>query len=420
MSEERPLFILAGNGPYENRGCEAIVRGTVKILREYFRDPRFVCLSHFNSREQYLKQRLQETDDAIVHLTSHTINKNTAIKKFWNPNTWLYVYRHFYNPGALKSKIYCDMLPHLDDAAAILSIGGDNYSIDYGKKPTLFTSLDDFVLAHGRPLVIWGASIGPFSSMPEYECYMSEHLEKVTGIFARESATIEYLKSIGVRENVHPVADPAFIMEPIKPAEIEDKVPIEKGSIGMNLSPLMARYVTGGDLKKWTSMAASIIGDVAEKTGMHIYLIPHVTRPGSSDHNFMQRALSLIPEKNKNITLVPREYNAEETKWIIGRMDLFAGARTHSTIAALSSGIPTLSFAYSIKARGINRDIFGHTNYCLEPKELDASAISCKIASMLDDSATIGKDLAVQIPRTQRAALSAGIRLKQIISGGTI
>ena len=51
MNEERPLFILAGNGPYTNRGCEAIVRGTVKILREYFSDPRFVCLSHSQSED---------------------------------------------------------------------------------------------------------------------------------------------------------------------------------------------------------------------------------------------------------------------------------------------------------------------------------------------------------------------------------
>lgn len=34
MDEERPLFILAGNAAYENRGCEAIIRGTVKRLRD--------------------------------------------------------------------------------------------------------------------------------------------------------------------------------------------------------------------------------------------------------------------------------------------------------------------------------------------------------------------------------------------------
>jgi hypothetical protein len=50
---ENPTFLLAGNGPYVNRGCEAIVRGTTKILREVYKDPKFVCLSFFHNEQQY-------------------------------------------------------------------------------------------------------------------------------------------------------------------------------------------------------------------------------------------------------------------------------------------------------------------------------------------------------------------------------
>ena len=38
---------------------------------------------------------------------------------------------------------------------------------------------------------------------------------------------------------------------------------------------------------------------------------------------------------------------------------MFVGARTHATIAAYSTGVPTLAVGYSVKARGIARDIFG-------------------------------------------------------------
>ena len=361
MDEERPLFILAGNGPYTNRGCEAIVRGTTKILREHFKDPRFLCITHIQSEEQFLKQCQKEIDPAITHLHSHRLNKKQAVRDFWRPETWLYAYRHLFDTASFKYHVYREMLPYLDDAAAVLSVGGDNYSLDYGV-PRLFTGLDDIVLEKGKPLAIWGASVGPFDSMPEYEGYMSRHLREVPGIFARESVTIDYLKSIGVTENVCPVADPAFVMDPVKPEGIEDVLPLDEEAIGLNLSPLMAKYVTGGDLKAWASKAASIIEGVTKTTEMPVYLIPHVTNPGSNDHEFMQRALSLIKDRNGNITLVSPGYNAAETKWIISRMALFAGARTHSTIAALSSGIPTLSFAYSIKAQGINRDICPRCN----------------------------------------------------------
>jgi colanic acid/amylovoran biosynthesis protein len=415
MDEEGPLFILAGNGPYANRGCEAIVRGTTKILREHFRDPRFLCLSHIQSEEQFRRQCLEESDHAITHLHSQRVtDRNQIVHTFWKPGTWLYVYRYLFNPAALKYQVYRDMLPHLNSAAAVLSLGGDNYSLDYDV-PWLFTDLDDVVLEKKKPLAIWGASVGPFDEMPDYEQYMSRHLREVTGIFARESVTIEYLKSIGVSENVYPVADPAFLMDPVKPEGIEDVLPIDEEAIGLNLSPLMAKYVTSDDRKAWICIAASIIGDVAQKTGMPVYLIPHVTNPTSNDHEFMQRALSLIDNRNGNITLVPPGYTAAETKWIISRLTLFAGARTHSTIAALSSGVPALSFAYGIKAQGINRDIFGHTDYCLEPKGLDAAVIFGRIASMLNETAAIRRDLKERIPHVQMAALNAGMGLKHLI-----
>ena len=414
MDEERPLFILAGNAAYENRGCEAIIRGTVKILRKSFKDPRFICISHFLSEQQYQQQCLQETDEAITHLHSHRPGKKEIARNFWKPSYLGYAYDHFFHRESLKYRIYRQMLPYLNEATAVLSVGGDNYSLDYGI-PKLFTDLDDIAIQKGKPIILWGASVGPFSAMPDYEQYMSDHLQKVTGIFARESATIDYLKGIGVTENVYPVADPAFLMDPVKPVGIEDDLPIEEDSIGLNLSPLMAKYVTGGDLEEWIRIAAQIISQVAETTGRPVFLIPHVTSPHSDDHAFMRKAVSQIKGQNRNITLIPPKYSAAEIKWIISQMALFAGARTHSTIAALSSGVPTLSFAYSIKARGINRDIFDHESYLLSPECLTPSTVTERIQSMLDESGKIRGELDEKIPLIQETALRAGKYLKTLV-----
>jgi len=415
MNEDRPLFILAGNSSYGNLGCEAISRGTLKILREIFRDPRIIFLSHFQSEEQYRAQCIQETDKAVVHFAAHRLaSKKEVLQRFWNPGNWLYVYRYFFNPAALRYQIYREMLPFLDKAEAVLSIGGDNYSLDYGV-PTLFTVLDDIVLEKRRPLAIWGASVGPFNKNPDYEKYMSHHLKDVTMILARESITVDYLNSIGVSENVCHVADPAFLMDPEEPEGIEDIITIDEEAIGINLSPLMAKYVCRGDLKAWICKAASIIEDVSKKTEMPIYLIPHETRPHSSDSEFMQQVHSLIKNKSSSIILIPQGYNAAETKWIISRMAFFAGARTHSTIAALSSGVPTLSLAYSIKAKGINQDIFGHLKYCINPEETSYRMVSDRILSMLERNNDIKSDLKEKIPLVQRRSLNAGSELKRCI-----
>ena len=418
MDDKNPLFILAGNGPYENKGCEAIVRGTTRILREHFNDPRFICLSFFQSDEQYKDQCRYETDKAITHLTARLISKSDIVRSFWKPDSWRIAYQHLFNRNALIAQTYRDLAPYLDSASAALSIGGDNYSLDYGI-PTLFTGLNDLVIDHGKPLVLWGASVGPFGIMPDYERCMADHLQKVTGIFARESATIEYLESIGITSNVYPVADPAFLMEPVKPDGIDEEMPIEEGAIGLNLSPLMAKYVTGGDLETWTRIASSIISDVARATELPVYLISHVTSPHDNDYAFLQNALSLSNEKGLKITVVPPHYNATETKWIIGQMAVFAGARTHATIAALSSEVPCLSFAYSMKAKGINRDIFGHNDYCLNPADLKAKTVTAQIQLMLDHAFEIRNDLRGRIPVVQQSARIAGSTLKNILGDRT-
>ncbi len=330
------------------------------------------------------------------------------IRGVWKPKTWYKLFQYINDRGAFT---YSHLLPYLGRAQAVLSVGGDNYSLDYGL-PSLFTTLDDIVLANERPMMIWGASIGPFTSNPSYERYMSNHLRNLTAIFARESNTLEYLESIGVNENVHPVADPAFLMEPVQPKE---EMNIEDDAIGLNLSPLMAKFVTGGDPEKWIAMGAAIIAEVARRTEREVYLIPHVTSPHDNDYAYLQKVVSRLQEFNNHISLVPPEYSAAEIKWLISQLDLFAGSRMHATIAALSSGVPTLSFSYSIKSQGINRDLFDHTDYCLYPNDLAAKTVAYRIASMLNESTTIKRDLTNRIPKIQEAALNAGMILRQLL-----
>lgn len=68
------------------------------------------------------------------------------------------------------------------------------------------------------------------------------------------------------------------------------------------------------------------------------------------------------------------DHNCMELKGIISRCRFFIGARTHATIAAYSTGVPTLVVGYSVKARGIARDLFGtEEGYVLPVQQLKES-----------------------------------------------
>ena len=53
------------------------------------------------------------------------------------------------------------------------------------------------------------------------------------------------------------------------------------------------------------------------------------------------------------------DHSAEELKGYIARCRFMVAARTHASIAAYSEQVPTLVVGYSVKARGIAKDLFG-------------------------------------------------------------
>ncbi len=62
----------------------------------------------------------------------------------------------------------------------------------------------------------------------------------------------------------------------------------------------------------------------------------------------------------------------QKIKYVISKCRAFIGARTHATIAAYSSCVPTLVVGYSVKALGIARDLFGsEENYVLPVQSLE-------------------------------------------------
>lgn len=65
------------------------------------------------------------------------------------------------------------------------------------------------------------------------------------------------------------------------------------------------------------------------------------------------------------------DHNCMQQKYIISQCSYFIGARTHATIAAYSTCVPTLVVGYSVKAKGIAKDLFGtYENYVIPVQEL--------------------------------------------------
>lgn len=318
--------------------------------------------------------------------------------------------------------------PHLKDlqynvhtTSLALEVGGDNYSIDYGR-PVFYIAMDRYLQKLGLPVVLWGASVGPFDADPKFARRMFAHLRTLSAIFVRESDSFNYLRANGVAENVHLVADPAFVMKPVQPSAEKIGFELPDGAIGINLSQMVAFYrgqrPGDVDLKEWSAFCVELV-KAAATLKRPIVLIPHVGLAVSQTEDFgLLHAVwqAVVNEVNVPVSVLTQDLSAAELKWVIARCAVFAGARTHSTIAALSSHVPTLSISYSLKAKGINRDVYDHLDHCIHVSELTPVRFADALRVLLTNEAGIRAHLSQRVPELQARALGAGAMLRKVVT----
>lgn len=375
------IMMFAHDGSL-NRGCEAIVRSSTAILKERIKDAKV-----------YLASNNPETDQIIAKLDGIYDGSKLEIKK--------YSYDWFLS--SLKVKLYQDesyalgkihnnIIKNIENMDVCMSIGGDNYC--YGEQPGWY-EIDRRVKQQGKKLVLWGCSIGE-EDMSERKL---EDLKLFDLILSRESLTYNMLIGKGLK-NVKLCADPAFTME-------KEELDLPKGwqegnTVGINFSPLVWK-------RNKQSQAAidELIRHILSKTDMTIALTPHVIINGNNDYEVLKGYYETYKHTGR-IILLPDHLTAIQYKGYIARMRFFVGARTHATIAAYSNYVPTMVLGYSVKSKGIARDIFGEEKLVLGIEELSNSVLLIeKFDEMVQEEAELIQKLKQVIPNIQKMSYKA-------------
>lgn len=406
-------LILHGNNLDGNRGCQALRWSTQMILDRYLPDYRRLHANLFYNDHPHFQTR--EADSRSAGQLWEIRDRTPPMFQLWGMR--VVCSRVLGRFPAMK------VHQALDRAAAIVALGGDNLSYDYGFLATLlFFSPFHAAAMRGVPTVVWAASIGPFSSRPPWERRFAELLRQMDLITIREPLTQVYLEGMGVRDNVRRVADPAFLL-PACPTELPEEIEraLQAGAIGLNLAPLMVRY-NGLSARDWMSEAIRMVAEVRRKTTAPILLIPHVmmsprVSPANDDYEFMTALLERLPgDARDGIWLYDaRPDDCRQIKWVISRLRVFAGSRTHSTIAALSSGVPTFCIGYSVKARGINLDLFGHEQWVSHVSQLSAGRLAERIETLLAQETAVRSHLRSAIPMCVENAWKNGEFLAEMM-----
>jgi colanic acid/amylovoran biosynthesis protein len=362
-------FYLSGHRTFDNRGCEAIVRSTVGLLRQKFGAIEVLVPSEDISRDT------AQWPDAATFGVEFVPGYFPAHARYWANLQRLPI-------PSLKtagwpfpmSEAFKVLLQRVD---VVLSVGGDNYSLDY-RLPSLLMGVDRLAMNLRKPVVLWGASVGPFENVPAFVPVIRKHLADMSLIAVRESVSDNYLNETLELNNIIRMADPAFTLIP----ELVSTVafwPVEEGNgvLGLNISPVIERYRNSGtDLR---TEIVEFIRVAVKNYDMSVLLIPHVVPlDGDSKNNdadYMRPMLDSLRNLGPRVRMMDSTLNAAQIKQVISQCRFFIGARTHATIAALSSIVPTVSIAYSIKAKGINQDLFGHQDAVIDSSEVSQTSL---------------------------------------------
>ena len=370
-----------------NHGCEAIVRGTVNIVDNADKNAQFV-LSSF----------APETDSGITEVEKRTfaVRQLSFMEKL--VSAFNIKVRHS-EEYALR-KMYSDITAQAQDCDICVSIGGDTYC--YGDNHGIQV-LTRELKKSGKKVVLWGASIGEEDLSEE----KLQSLKDFDAIFTRESLTYELLKNKNANENIFLNPDPAFCMERDDVKLIEGFT--KENTLGLNVSPLVEGY--NPEITKVTS---DFIRYVLENTTLNFLLVPHVVEKGNNDYEYMTQFYEQFKDSGR-VEILPPDLNAKQYKGYIANTRFFIGARTHATIAAYSSGVPTAVLGYSVKSRGLAKDLFGEELYVLNSRKLtDAQPVIDTFNSLVENENEIKGVLMKKIPLYLRNAMQMGDKLSKL------
>lgn len=340
----RKVF-LYNHGGSENHGCEALVR----TVCELFKEENIIL---------YSEMPQQDLHYGIQQFTNVKSAKNAYSKL--SPSFIKAYYR-------LKKKndyFPIDILPYRKTIKEFrtgdieISVGGDIYCYDDYPK---YIQLHQMICQRGCKTILLGCSLNEkLFNDPKFV----EDMKSYDYISARESLTYELLKKAGLK-SIGLSPDSAFTL-PKEEVQLPSNF-VENNTVGINVSPLVMEREQEDNvlLDNYRNLMAYILN----KTDYAVALIPHVIWEGNDDRSILNKLYDEF-KKSERIAVI-QDCNCMQLKGYIAKCRFFVGARTHATIAAYSTEVPTLVVGYSIKSRGIAKDIFGsEENYVIPIEQI--------------------------------------------------
>lgn len=373
-----------------NHGCEAIIRGTMNVLDNagefkytlVSEDPSQDIEYGIGERVKVVKEKNEVKKDSLKFLSAYY---DLKFKKDYKK---------------MNELAFEEAMSSRSNKGVSLSIGGDNYCYNDHDK---YIMLHNLSREQSQKTILWGCSVDEDRlDIPE----IIEDFKNFDLIVTRETITYENMIKKGLT-NVKLYPDVAFTLQI---DESMEELPPEN-TVGINLSPLIMNYETseGNALRSYEKLVEYIL----DSTDMNVALVPHVVWENNDDRVPLKKIYDKFKDTNRVFMI--GDYDCTKLKAYISKCRFFIGARTHATIAAYSTCVPTLVIGYSVKSRGIAKDIFGtYENYVIPVQNLTEDNLIEKFNWLVNNEESIRQYLNEFMPGYREKSLDAGKEIMKL------
>lgn len=339
-----------------NRGSEALVRGLVKACKNADKS----CEIYLTSSEKNFAQKIK-IDGITEYIEKFTYTRDSFVGFFWIGIAKVFKARK------LDIKMRCKKLLNVAGKSDIIFvIGADNYDKSYHMFEGLHAMNQNLKSVSNAKMVMYDCSL----EKSHIDNDVINDMKIFDAITVREPITLRNFNEVFDNSKIYYYPDPAFMMEP-KEWNLPKNF-IKNKTIGVNLSDLILKPSYCNDKELILQSYYNMVDYIIQNTNNNVALIPHVMN--GKDLSVLKLIYQKYSDNDRVLLIDNEKLDAREIKYLISKCKMFVGARTHATIAAYSSCVPTLVLGYSVKSKGIAEDLFGtDENYVVPISSLSES-----------------------------------------------
>lgn len=337
------MRILIINQPLNNRGDESAHRALVRRLNAAFPNSMLTVLFPSNSMDEVRPFVVESPDNHYVVIPEkkkwYLARQCLKTKKLWL--------------GLLHPTIR-EVIKYIRKSDIVICAPGGICMGGFQDWQHLL--MLKLVKLARKPLVYWGRSIGPFSSVTEENRTFAEYSREMLGYFSflslRDSKSQKIADEMGF--SYERTLDTALLESPVCdiPKEIESEL---TGSYVVFVPNTLTWHYRYRDVpqEKIDDFWLSVIRLIAEKfKDSKIVMLPQTYGKDVNDgYPYFVKIQKLYG--SDRLYVLPEKYGSDIQQSIISNSRFVVGARYHSIVFAVNKGIPFLSLSYEHKMEGM-------------------------------------------------------------------